>query len=596
MSASNRIARRLAVEALEDRTVPSQYEVWAIDRSNTRDENGNGLVADPVDSGGTVYVYDGDRMRGRRAANATPEVIDLGGAARELAVAQTGTPAIRPHMHFFNTARTHAVIAYVSSGHVLFLGAATRTPVKMIDVGVQAHAAFPAPDDSYVIVANQNGKMLHRIWTDYATNTFTLDPVALDLAVGTTPSGAPRQDPVLRPDTAPICGIIEPTSRLAFVTLRGGGLFVVDASGPELRIVNEYDRATIHPDGCGGVIAGDKLYINSGGPGESDLYAFRLSQFDTTPDAPNTPARALVYSQDGPPATTQVDSHGGTLVGHGRYLWVADRWANKIVVVDTKTDRVVNEMAVAGELSADPAPDLLAASPDGNRVYATFRGPVPLTANNPAFNNAVGSTPLGRRLPGDQGRPRRPADRRRPDHPRGRRRGAGRPAQPRRPGGAAPPPRRPVGQVARRDRAAAIGPGSPDGSTPSRAHGQAGSGHVCRRTTAQELRGHDRAGRRVPSGGEGDGVRRRSRAQRELVRARRPVARLTGTAPNIPGGCDAVGGSPVQSRLSPREHPGRAGVFASRRPPCTVPVRRTCCGVRACSASAASTASTWASR
>jgi YVTN family beta-propeller protein len=296
-------------------------------------------------------------------------------------------------MHFFNTARTHAVIAYVTSGHVLFMDAATRTPIRMIDVGVQAHAAFPAPDDSYVIVANQNGKMLHRIWTDYKTNTFTLDPVALNLAVGTTPSGAPRQDPVLRPDTAPICGIIEPTSRLAFVTLRGGGLFVVDASGPELRIVNEYDKDTIHRDGCGGVIAGDKLYINSGGPGESDLYAFRLSQFDTTPDAPNTPARALVYSQDGPPATTHVDSHGGTLVGNGRYLWVADRWANKIVVVDTKTDRVVNEIAVAGELSADPAPDLLAASPDGNRVYATFRGPVPLTANNPAFNNAVGATP-----------------------------------------------------------------------------------------------------------------------------------------------------------------------------------------------------------
>src|SRR5687768_1386198 len=123
MNTTNRTPRRLTVEALEDRTVPSRYEVWSIDQSNTRDETGNGLVTDPADSGGTLYVYDGADMRGHNAAGATPEVIDLGGAARDLAVARTGTPAIRPHMHFFNSTGSHAVVAYVSSGHVLFLDA-----------------------------------------------------------------------------------------------------------------------------------------------------------------------------------------------------------------------------------------------------------------------------------------------------------------------------------------------------------------------------------------------------------------------------------------------------------------------------------------
>jgi DNA-binding beta-propeller fold protein YncE len=235
--------------------------------------------------------------------------------------------------------------------------------------------------------------LLQRIWTDYATNTFTLDPVPLDLASGTTPSGAPRQDPILRPDNAPICGIIDPASRLTFVTLRGGGLFVVDSASPTLSIVNEYDRATIHHDGCGGVVAGGKVYINSGGPGEADLYSFDLADFDTLPDPPNSPERTLVYSQDGDPNLVQVDSHGATLTRHGRYLWVADRWANKIVVVDTRTDQVVNEIGLAGGVSSDPAPDLLATSPDGNRVFVALRGPRPLTANNPAFNNAVGNTP-----------------------------------------------------------------------------------------------------------------------------------------------------------------------------------------------------------
>jgi len=40
-----------------------------------------------------------------------------------------------------------------------------------------------------------------------------------------------------------------------------------------------------------------------------------------------------------------------------RYLWVGDRAANRIIVVDTATDSVANEINLAGNLSADPAPD-----------------------------------------------------------------------------------------------------------------------------------------------------------------------------------------------------------------------------------------------
>jgi hypothetical protein len=61
--------------------------------------------------------------------------------------------------------------------------------------------------------------------------------------------------------------------------------------------------------------------------------------------------------------------------------------------VDTGSDAVVNEIALAGSVSADPAPDLMGISPSGNRVYVSLRGPNPLTANVPGVNNAVGSTP-----------------------------------------------------------------------------------------------------------------------------------------------------------------------------------------------------------
>jgi len=362
------------------------FEVWAIDQSNTT-----------ADGGGTLYIYNGATLTDPQlAGTAGPEVIDLGGAARTMCIAQTGTAPTRPHMLMFNGSNTHAILAFVATGHVLFIDAATRAPISCIDVGVQAHAAFPSPDQSYVVVANQNGKLLQRITTDYATNTFTLDGAAtLNLATCVTPSGAACQDAGLRPDNAPICPVIDATSRFTFVTLRGGGLFVVDSTATPMAIVAEYDKATVHPNGCGGIETAGKMYINSGGgtaanPLEADLYAFSMSGFSTPPNLPNTPAPVVVFSHD---AQGFVDSHGAVLTKHGRFLWVADRAANRIVVVDTATEAVVNEIVLAGSVSGDPAPDLMDISPSGNRVFVALRGPNPLTANVPPVNNAVGSTP-----------------------------------------------------------------------------------------------------------------------------------------------------------------------------------------------------------
>jgi hypothetical protein len=303
-------------------------------------------------------------------------------------------------MLLFNASRSHGVLSFVASGHVLFLDARRRAPVACIDAGLQAHAAVPAPDESYVIVANQNGKLVQRISTDYATNTFRLEPEAtLDLASGITPSGAPRQDPDLRPDNAPICPLIDSSSALAFVTLRGGGLFVLDSRTSPMQIVAEYDRSTIHGNGCGGLEAGGKLYVNSGGGtaanlSEFDVYAFDLGHFRSASGGmlcvrprPNTPAPKLVVSQDD---RDHADSHGATLTRRGRYLWVADRAGNRIVVIATATDRVVGEFPLSGALSDDPSPDLLDVSPDGERVYVSLRGSLPLSGDPHA---STGSTP-----------------------------------------------------------------------------------------------------------------------------------------------------------------------------------------------------------
>ena len=364
------------------------YEVWVVDQSDTTSAGG-----------GTLHLYDGKALGGRSPGEAADaaERIDLGGAAQALCLARTGTAPRRPHMLQFNVGRTHAVLSYVASGHVLFIDAKTRTPVECIDVGVGAHAAYPSRDERFVIVANLAGKLLQRIRTDYDTNTFTLEPAAtIDLATGTTPSGALRQDPSLRPDNAPVCPIVDSKSRFAFITLRGGGLFVLDVRATPMAIVAEYDRQTIDPSGCGGIETGGKMYVNSGGgwpasPLESDLYAIPLAGLSAQPSSPNTPAPSLVFRQDAD--SSFVDSHGAVLTKGGRYLWVADRAANKIVIVDTRTDAVVNEIRLTGSFSGDPAPDLLGIAPSGTRVYVSLRGQTPLTGNVPLVDNAVGATP-----------------------------------------------------------------------------------------------------------------------------------------------------------------------------------------------------------
>ncbi|HWC09614.1 MAG TPA: hypothetical protein VG455_00175, partial [Acidimicrobiales bacterium] len=104
----------------------------------------------------------------------------------------------------------------------------------------------------------------------------------------------------------------------------------------------------------------------------------------------NTPAPALVFSHD---SRGFVASHGATLTTYGGYLWVGDRAANRIVVVQVARDLVVNEITLAGSVSPDPAPDLMDVAPSGQNVYVSLRGPNPLTGNVPGVNNAVGTTP-----------------------------------------------------------------------------------------------------------------------------------------------------------------------------------------------------------
>jgi DNA-binding beta-propeller fold protein YncE len=367
------------------------FEVWVVDQSDTRGR----------DHGGTLYVYAAGDLRRPSPSVQPAAIVDLSAETSTMCREKTGANPVRPHMVLFNRAHTHAALAFVASGHVVVLDAVTRKPLECVRTtksatGQQAHAAFPSSDGSYILVANQNGKRLERIDSNYTKNTFVHNAAAtLDLATCTTPSGAPCQAPNVRPDNAPICPVISESGDLAFVTLRGGGMLVVDPRATPMRIVTEYDLTNVKGNGCGGAEVRGQMYVNSGGrPGAMDhlnvygfdVYRFPLDAFRGSKGfAPNTPAPKVVFTAAG-----QHDSHGMVATGAGRYVWVMDRHADVVEILSTEDDSRVRTLPLNGGLTDNAAPDLADVDPSGRFVFVAFRGPTPLSGDP---HNAKGSTP-----------------------------------------------------------------------------------------------------------------------------------------------------------------------------------------------------------
>lgn len=355
------------------------FEVWLVDQSNTAGKA----------YGGRIHIYDGASLEGNGPADIT-DTIDLGADTATFCLAATGANPVRPHMLFFNADHSRAVLSFVASGHVAIFDAATRQPVACLrspagDGGArQAHAAFPAPDDSYIVIANQNGERLHKIAADFANDVYalaaTLDLSALEAATG---AGGPAAN------NKPICPVIDGSSHLVFTTLAGGGLVVTDR---DLNLLSLYTTSQIHGNGCGGAQAAGAVYINSGGGtaanrAECDLYRFTLNA--AYPHLPPAGVDVLFSDDAFKDADGGRDCHGIVATRHGRYLWMGDRRLNEFLVFDTATGSHVASVAVDGTLSNDPAPDLIDISPAGNRIFVALRGPNPLTGDPHASTGSV---------------------------------------------------------------------------------------------------------------------------------------------------------------------------------------------------------------
>jgi len=340
---------------------PPSYEVWVVDQGDTTPTGG-----------GTLYIYKSADLK--TAAPAPAYTVNLGEAA--LGVGD----GVGKHGHSitFNPTMTHAVIAYVDSGHVQVIRASDRKVVASIKMTgsaagqAQPHATAVTPAGDAIIVANQGGKRLQRIGADFKNDVYKLDSAAdLDLSL---------LEDADHPGNLPVIPVFTPDGRYVYVPMRGGGSYVIDYQATPMKTVATLGKSSIGPQSCCATFVKDAIWTTAQGGATTTTTSFNLYQVTGLPDKP---VAKKVLSRTG-----NVESHSVIVVG--QYLWVADRFANTLDIVDQTGDARTMSLASGPLAGRDPAPDIMAVSPDESTVYVALRGKTPLTSNIKGLDNAVG--------------------------------------------------------------------------------------------------------------------------------------------------------------------------------------------------------------
>lgn len=253
-------------------------------------------------------------------------------------------------------------------------------------------------------------------------------------AAGVEPLGGSR------PTNVPIY-TTPSTNKNCYVTLGGGGLFVLKHDTIPMSIVGEYGNAVING---AGVVAGpqvdNQVYFDTGvsasgaGFDQSAFAVYSLDDTKFTSVMPqNTPMPTQIFkdatntntggnlggtstsngSGQMPGTTSRRDAHGIAATLSGQYIHVVDRIQNVVEVFDTKTYErstydLVSKDGMSGREGAagpcftrsvlddaglplnDPAPDLMDITPDGKYLMIAFRGPAPVSVPHSAQGSCPG--------------------------------------------------------------------------------------------------------------------------------------------------------------------------------------------------------------
>jgi DNA-binding beta-propeller fold protein YncE len=267
-------------------------------------------------------------------------------------------PASKPHMVVFSADFRFAYVACIGgSGYTLAIRASDYSIVATLATGASTHAAIPNWHGRQVWVAVIGERKLKEIVVDPDAQTFTLGRT-LDL------TQAPLNNTTEFPDNAPICHMFTYDTRAAYVTLRGGGLAVVDAT--TMQVVRSYPVSQIARAGCGlvnGPPGSNIMFANSGTLTSGNFYMFE-SQNHSLMNTMGTGADGL-------------DAHGVAVTPDGRQLWMVNRLSDNVKVFDLQRGSFVETIANVGD-----APDLMVFSPEGGRAFITLRGPNPATGTH----------------------------------------------------------------------------------------------------------------------------------------------------------------------------------------------------------------------
>jgi hypothetical protein len=123
------------------------------------------------------------------------------------------------------------------------------------------------------------------------------------------------------------------------------------------------------------------VFANGGGGTPSNLDQFAVYRVPMrgheAGGPPNAPTVQLLFNDD----AEERDAHGVAVSRRERFVWVGDRDANVAEVFDAVTGAWVTQVDLRSSYSADPTPDLFASSPDRKWLFASTRGPNPLSGD-----------------------------------------------------------------------------------------------------------------------------------------------------------------------------------------------------------------------
>ena len=294
-----------------------------------------------------------------------------------------------PHMIDFSSDYEYAAVACTAGGRVLVYRTEDRELVGNIETGAGSHFASFSPDDDYLTVDIIGENRIAKVEIDWEDESFEETDEEIVIA----------EDTELGEDNDPICHQFDGNGRSIHTlgpSYHDAGVVVVDHE--DFSVAQEFSDEEL-PANCGTVPhpTEDKFYLTAGLPTPTDDDGEPIDGEEGVGDyyVLDTSGDEIEVIDDG--STEGIDAHGFWFTPDAEELWVLNRETNDGIILDPETDEQIDEIDAYGPETAEDtddrdAPDIMWASPDGEYMFVTLRGPNPqsgdphaATGVNPGF-------------------------------------------------------------------------------------------------------------------------------------------------------------------------------------------------------------------